>query len=169
MIIPETSKHFSEKRLGTHSTHIPHFLHTHPLKHALLPNNNKYYFIIFIIIEVKVRGKGILGVCKIYVEYVYRRKEINLLIQVPKVRNCQEYSTIRNPVHTGEMRMCGDIVPILITCQERSTSPVRYSLPGWYNRWRLYVRGHPLLLRVCASVTHGVAFLVIPNKRNLNY
>ena len=60
-----------KKRLGTHSTHIPHFLHTHPLKHALLPNNNIYYFIIYIIIEVKVRGKGILGVCKIYVEYVY--------------------------------------------------------------------------------------------------
>ena len=71
MIIPETSKHFSEKRLGTHSTHIPHFLHTHPQKHALLPNNNIYYFIIYIIIEVKVRGEGILGVCKIYVEYVY--------------------------------------------------------------------------------------------------
>ena len=57
MIIPETSKHFSEKRLGTHSTHIPHFLHTHPLKHALLPNNNIYYFIIYIIIEVKVGGE----------------------------------------------------------------------------------------------------------------
>ena len=57
MIIPETSKHFSEKRLGTHSTHIPHFLHTHPLEHTILPNNNKYYIIIFIIIEVKVRGE----------------------------------------------------------------------------------------------------------------
>ena len=71
MIIPETSKHFSEKRLGTHSTHIPHFLHTHPLKHALLPNNNKYYFYNIYYYWSKSEGEGILGVCKIYVEYVY--------------------------------------------------------------------------------------------------
>ena len=41
----EFLEYFSESHSsGTHSTHIPHFLHTHPLKHALLPNNNKYYF-----------------------------------------------------------------------------------------------------------------------------
>ena len=31
------------------------------------------------------------------------------------VRNCLKDSTIRNPVHTRETRMCGDIVPIPIT------------------------------------------------------
>ena len=45
--------------LGTYSTHNTHFLNRHPLKLTLLPNNNIYYFIIYIIIEVKVRGKGI--------------------------------------------------------------------------------------------------------------
>ena len=31
------------------------------------------------------------------------------------VRNCLEDSTIRNPVHTSETRMCGDKVPIPTT------------------------------------------------------
>lgn len=31
-----------------------------------------------------------------------------LSIQVSLVRNCLENSTMRNPVHTSETRMCGD-------------------------------------------------------------
>ena len=31
------------------------------------------------------------------------------------------------------------------------------------SRWRFYIRGHPLLRRVCTSVTHGVAFQAITN------
>ena len=48
------------------------------------------------------------------------------------VRNCLEDSTIRNPVHTRETRMCGGgIAPIPNFCLEGSTPPIRYSLPGW--------------------------------------
>ncbi len=35
--------------------------------------------------------------------------------------NCLEDSTMSNPVHTSETRMCGDIVPIPSYCLEGST------------------------------------------------
>ena len=47
-----------------------------------------------------------------------------------KYKSCLEDSTIRNPVHTRETRMCGDIAPIPNFCLEGSTPPIRYSLPG---------------------------------------
>ena len=33
----------------------------------------------------------------------------------------------------------------------------------------VFCRGHPLLRRVCTSVTHSIAFQAITNLRNLNY
>ena len=46
------------------------------------------------------------------------------------VRNCLEDSTIRNPVHTSETRMCGGYSANPHYCLEGSTSPIRYSLTG---------------------------------------
>ena len=45
----------------------------------------------------------------------------NLNIQVSEAKNCLEDSTMSNPVHTSETRMCGDIVPIPPNCLEGST------------------------------------------------
>ena len=53
-----------------------------------------------------------------------------LSIQVSLVRNCLEDSTMRNPVHTSETRMCGDENLYTFNCLDGSTSPIRYSLPG---------------------------------------
>ena len=47
------------------------------------------------------------------------------------VRNCLEDSTIRNPVHTRETRMCGGYSANPHYCLEGSTPPIRYSLPGY--------------------------------------
>ena len=46
------------------------------------------------------------------------------------VQNCLEDSTIRNPVHTRETRMCGGYSANPHYCLEGSTQPIRYSLPG---------------------------------------
>ena len=54
-----------------------------------------------------------------------------IIIQVSLVRNCLEDSTMRNPVHTSETRMCGDENIYTFNCLDGSTSPIRYSLPGW--------------------------------------
>ena len=45
---------------------------------------------------------------------------------------------------------------------------IRYSLPGWLWVVVVSIRGHPLLRRVCTSVTHGIAFQAILNIRNLD-
>ena len=71
---------------------------------------------------------------------------------------CLEDSTIRTPVHTRETRMCGGYSanPPLLPGGQYTANQVQPSrLISW---WRLYVRGHPLLRRVCTSVTHSVAF-----------
>ena len=47
------------------------------------------------------------------------------------VQNCLEDSTIRNPVHTRETRMCGGYSANPYYCLEGSTPPIRYSLPGY--------------------------------------
>ena len=48
-----------------------------------------------------------------------------------KYKSCLEDSTIRNPVHTRETRMCGGYSANPNFCLEGSTPPIRYSLPGW--------------------------------------
>ena len=48
-----------------------------------------------------------------------------------KYKSCLEDSTIRNPVHTRETRMCGGYSANPHYCLEGSTQSIRYSLPGW--------------------------------------
>ena len=45
--------------------------------------------------------------------------------------NCLEDSTMSNPVHTSETRMCGGYSANPILLLEGSTYVIRYSLPGW--------------------------------------
>ena len=59
------------------------------------------------------------------------------LIQVSEAMNCLEDSTMSNPVHTSEARMCGGDSLILTTAWRAVHSekvmhekPIRYSLPG---------------------------------------
>ena len=50
-----------------------------------------------------------------------KNEKNKLVTQVSQVENCLEDSTMSNPVHTSETRMCGDIVPIPPNCLEGST------------------------------------------------
>ena len=49
-----------------------------------------------------------------------RREDAEIL--VPQVNNCLEDSTISNPVHTSETRMCGGFSSYSFYCLEGSTS-----------------------------------------------
>ena len=91
-------------------------------------------------------------------------------MKVPQVRNCLEGNTMSNPVHTSETRMCGGEKPRNTSTawravhRERScVKSIMYSLPGWQRVEFVPVRGHPILRRVCTSVTHSIAFQAISN------
>ena len=60
-------------------------------------------------------------------------------------KSCLEDSTIRNPVHTRETRMCGGYSANPHYCLEGSTSPIRYSLPDVNITWVRW-----LVLSACA-------------------
>ena len=45
----------------------------------------------------------------------------NLNIQVSEAKNCLEDSTMSNPVHTSETRMCGELPKSSSYCLEGST------------------------------------------------
>ena len=48
-----------------------------------------------------------------------------------KYKSCLEDSTIHNPVHTRETKMCGGDSANPQFLPGGSTPPIRYSLPGW--------------------------------------
>ena len=74
-----------------------------------------------------------------------------------------------NPVHTSATMMCGDsankpstawkaVHSEKVMCKSQSGTAFQAVKDSEH-----YIRGHPLLRRVCTSVTHSVAFQAILN------
>ena len=79
------------------------------------------------------------------------------------VGNCLEDSTISTLVHTSETRMCGDKSTSYFFLSGRQYIGESQSGTAFQadKDIGVSIRGHPLLRRVCTSVTHSVAFQAI--------